>query len=224
MQAFRGSQLTRLPPPPSFGVRPTRLAAVEMPNWSTLFDEAEPKPGCSEEEVRELLAAVARPLDSQQLTYYRGLMAVNPYPPGTPERDTYVPSDPAGWPLPSRGLPASYLSFLRWSNGGAFRSRHRRVEFIAARWVRSVMLQNLFPMAAPHVVPFAGVPGEGDWYAFDTVAEPVGGEFPVVYVKHGGTMREPMPLAATFPDFCRGADQEDAELYWDWWGRRHGCE
>ena len=195
-----------------------------MPNWPTLFDEADPKSGCSEEEIRELLTAIARPLDPKQLTDYRWLMGGNPYPPGTPERDAYVPSDPAGWPLPSRGLPASYLSFLRWSNGGEFRSQQRRIKFIEARWVRNVMLTNLFPMAAPHVVPFAGVPEEGDWYAFDTTAEPAAGEFPVVYVAHGGTMREPMSLAPTFPEFCRGADRPDVEAYWDWWLRKRKYE
>jgi hypothetical protein len=83
------------------------------------------------------------------------------------------------------------------------------------------MLCNLFPLAAPHVVPFAAVPGEGDWYGFDTTAESVAGEFPVVYVAHGGPMWERMVLAPSFPEFCRGADRPDPEAYRDWSRRKH---
>jgi hypothetical protein len=114
------------------------------------------------------------------------------------------------------------LAFFRWSNGGTFRNRKRVIEFFKADWVRNVMVGNLFLMAAPAVVPFAGVWDEADFYGFDTSAEPIGGEFPVVYIAHGGPMWERMVLAPTFPDFCRGADRRDTATYWDWWRRKHG--
>jgi NAD(P)-dependent dehydrogenase (short-subunit alcohol dehydrogenase family) len=63
-----------------------------------------------------------------------------------------VPFDPARWRIPDRPIPASYLSFLRWSDGGEFQTGDRFgtapeiadvVAFLAspdARWVTGELL------------------------------------------------------------------------------------
>jgi hypothetical protein len=124
--------------------------------------------------------------------------------------------------MPFRGLPESYLTFLRWSNGGLFRNGGRNMKFWHCEGPRRMMDRYNFPELAPLVVPFAGNPGSGDWYGFDTSNEPVAGEFPVVYIHHE-IIRERMVLASTFLDFCRGTEDPE-KLYWDWWLPRHRKE
>ncbi len=162
-------------------------------DWSTRFDEGKPKPGCSVEEIRKLSASIARPLDDEELAYLREIVARNSTEP-----------DPILWPWPRRGLPESYLSFLRWSNGGTFRCGERWVEFFEAGWARNTMLANLFPLIVPRVVPFAAPPTSGGWYGFDTGVEPVDGEFPVLRIAAGGQMRIPTVVSHSFPEFCGG--------------------
>ena len=121
--------------------------------------------------------------------------------------------------MPFRGLPESYLAFLRWSNGGTFRNGIRNIAFWHCGGPRRMMDRFHFAEFAPLIVPFASNPGTGDWYGFDTSSEPVAGEFPVVYIDHE-IMRERLVLAPTFLDFCRGTEDPE-KLYWDWWRTQH---
>jgi hypothetical protein len=193
---------------------------MDTASWANVFESARQEPGASEEQIRGLLGSIARPPGKQELDRARSFFRRNPFPPGDPLHDRYVPPDPGKWVMPFRGLPESYLAFLRWSNGGTFRNGKREIEFWPCAGPRGMMETYYFPQFAPLVVPFAGSPRHGDWYGFDTGAEPVAGEFPVVYIPHE-SMGERMVLAPTFLAFCR--DTEDPErLYWDWWRRKQG--
>jgi hypothetical protein len=172
--------------------------------WSNLFELAEPEPGATEEQLRELLELISRPLDHTEQDLVVSLGSV----------------DPSKWVMPFRGLPESYLQLLRWSNGGTFGNGSRHIKF----WhippgPRRMMVRYCFPEYAPLIVPFAGNPGTGDWYGFDTSCAPVEGEFPVVYIHHE-IIRDYMVLAPTFLDLCRGSEDPE-KLYWSWWLPRH---
>ena len=72
-----------------------------MVDWASMFEMCDPRPGCSDGQLRELALSVARPLDAEETAYLSQRTARSPYPPGTPEHAAYVPPDPRGWPWPS---------------------------------------------------------------------------------------------------------------------------
>jgi len=185
--------------------------------WSGLFDGGDPEPGASAEQVQELLALLSKPLDEEELRWAESVCARNPYPVFSPRHASYVAPDPRTWKAPTRGLPASYLSFLRWSNGGKFYQGNHIIEFVPFHGreanLRNMWLVSLFPLHAPSIVPFAGSPSHGDYYAFDTSIG-AAGEFPVVYVNHE-SIWDQMVLAPTFIDFCLGRDNPERR-YWSW--------
>ena len=55
---------------------------------------------------------------------------VNPFHKTSPLYDQYTPIDPAGWRLPQRSFPASYLELLKYSNGGEFQQGERLFQFL----------------------------------------------------------------------------------------------
>jgi hypothetical protein len=201
------------------GVRRTEEFPLDSTIWSNLFESGQPEPGGTEDQLRELLESISRPLSAVELDNAAAFFQQNPYPPSDPANDHYVGPNPANWVMPFRGLPESYLAFLRWSNGGTFHNGKRHIKFWSDLGPRRMMMRYFFPEFAPLVIPFASNPGTGDWYGFDTSSEPIAGEFPVVYIHHE-IIREYMVLAPTFPDFCRGTEDPE-KLYWDWWRLRH---
>jgi hypothetical protein len=191
--------------------------------WSNLFESAQPEAGATQDQLRELTESISRPPSKVELDRAVAFFQQNPNPPSDPQQDGYVPPNPAHWVMPFRGLPASYLEFLRWSNGGTFRNGERQVKFWSVGpGPRRMMMRYFFPEFAPFVVPFAANPGTGDWYGFDTSSEPMEGEFPVVYIYHE-IIRERLVLAPNFLDFCRNTE-DPKKLYWDWWLLRHRKE
>jgi hypothetical protein len=113
---------------------------------------------------------------------------------------------PESWTMPERTLPRSYLDFLRWSNGGAFRC--------GARWfdpvfktdqVRGTMLAYDLPEYMPQALAFA-FDGAGTFYLLDMRQPPVGDEYPVLIVHasnlgfNSTTCRK---IASSFIEACR---------------------
>ncbi len=92
--------------------------------------------------------------------------------------------------MPNFGLPGSYLSFLRWSNGGNFVKGKREFGFFPAVdsrcGVRAMMLVYHLPEYMPGAVPFA-FDGAGSFYLFDMREPPIDDEFPVV-LSHAGSL------------------------------------
>jgi hypothetical protein len=92
-----------------------------MIDWSQVFEDAHPKPGASEVEIAAFLAELGRPLSPQEITDVNR-WNTNPFPPSDPMYAEWRPFDAGAWQMPDRPVPESYLSFLRYSNGGHFRN------------------------------------------------------------------------------------------------------
>jgi hypothetical protein len=97
-------------------------------DWLSVFDEARPKPGASDAEIERFAAAVGQPLTAAEVKAVNRSQR-NPFPKSDPLHAAYRRFDPSAWALPARPLPPPYLAFLRWSNGGWFRSGGREFGF-----------------------------------------------------------------------------------------------
>jgi hypothetical protein len=114
----------------------------------------------------------------------------NPLPLNDPLHFVYQPFDPGNWTMPTFSFPKSYLSFLRWSNGGNFTKGCREFGFFPAIdsrcGVRAMMLAYQIPEYMKNAVPFA-FDGAGSFYLFDMRRPPVDDEFPIV-LSHAGSL------------------------------------
>lgn len=110
----------------------------------------------------------------------------NLWRPGTPEHDTWMPTDASGWEFPHGPFPPSYLSLVRWSNGGAFRAGvDRTLRIVPIDGVRTKMIELHSPENMPLAVPFAWN-DYYDIYCFD-MREPLRDEYPIL-VTRGNAM------------------------------------
>jgi hypothetical protein len=170
--------------------------------WASVFEHVLEQPnGADDSVIAEFLATVQQPLTDKELAWLRD---VQPQP------------EPERWKIPDEPLPASYLNFLRWSNGGKYRNGDRLFQFFPALHendsVRVTMLAYGFPYYKPGILPFAA--SEGCVYAFDMRLKPrANGEFPIVATEYGGLRGVVFPLAETFLDACR--DPRSVEDLWD---------
>ena len=101
-------------------------------------------------------------------------------------------------------LPASYLSFLGWSNGGEFRNGERWFQFFQAlhpsQGVHAMQLAYGVPRYMPGALPFA-FNGGGAFYLFDTRFGLAADEYPVVIARAGNLGWAPdecFPVAPSF--------------------------
>jgi hypothetical protein len=172
--------------------------------WPAVFATAHPRPGVSEQDLAAALADLRRPLSEEEADQI-GRSQTNPFPRGDSLHASWRPFDPHRWRLPDRPLPPSYLSFLRWSDGGAFFNGDRRFDpFLPCGELREYLLGNHIPQYMPGALPFA-FDGGGRFYLFDMRNEPVRGEYPVLYVGAGNLGYEDAVLvAASFIEACRG--------------------
>jgi hypothetical protein len=173
-------------------------------DWAQLFTESHPRPGADETTLDRFVAELGKPLSDQEVQVAERSQS-NPFPPAHLLHDSYRPFDLRKWRLPGRPPPPSYLSFLRWSDGGTFVNGGRRFDplFACAEW-RYVLLGYRLPEYMPGAFPFA-LDGGGCFYLFDMREEPVRGEYPVLYVGAGKLCYEDAVLAAaSFVDACRG--------------------
>jgi hypothetical protein len=183
-------------------------------DWAAVFDEAYPEPGASAEALERFVAGVARPLSADEVRAATAAQR-NPFPPHDPHHAVWRPLDPARWAIPDRPLPASYLSFLRWSDGGWFRSGDREFGFFPTLdptgGVRAMMLAYEVPQYMPGAVPVA-FNGGGTFYLLDLRRPAAGGEYPVVAAHAGHLGWGPdacRPVADTFLAACRGTANVD---------------
>lgn len=182
-------------------------------DWTSVFDEAHPRPGASDTVLAQFVTEVARPVSVAEI---RGINAGqrNPFPAPDPLRAAWRPFDAAQWVIPDRPLPEAYLSFLRWSDGGEFRTGERWFQFFPAldrqHGVRAMMLSYHLPEYMPAAVPF-GFDGCGTFYLFDMRRPAVGGEYPVVTAHAGclGWDEEAFgQIAEAFVEACRGSHSD----------------
>lgn len=167
------------------------LPADAKVDWSRVFEDAKPVAGAAEAELT-ILRDVWRPVGDDDAPWLRQ--------PGELDRARR-------WTLAGALPPASYLDFLRFSNGGSFGNGERSFSsFFEVHTLRGMMVGYGIPEDMPSVLPFA-FDGGGVFYAFDMREPPVDGdgEFPIVAF-HASTpcWPEASVVAQTFEAACRG--------------------
>src|SRR5262245_65909395 len=121
-------------------------------DWASIFDEVHPQPGAADVVLAEFVAEVARPMSAAEI---RGVNArqTSPFPRGDPLHAAWRPFDSAAWVVPDRPLPPAYLSLLRWSDGGEFRTGERWFQFFPTldpqHGVRAMLLAYHLPEYMP---------------------------------------------------------------------------
>lgn len=148
-----------------------------MIDWDQVFEVKHPEPGASEEEIARFLEGLGRPLSAVEIARVNQFQS-NPWPESSPHHADWRPFDPSGWRMPDRPVPESYLSFLRWSNGGDFANGSRDFHMYGTG-LRRMMLKRFLPQYVPGAVPFAFNNG-GVMYLFDMREPAVNGEYPIL--------------------------------------------
>lgn len=169
--------------------------------WDDVFDEQiDRRDGATQTEIEKFVATVQQPISEAELEWLTA---------------DFKDDHPEGWIVPDAPLPASYLSFLRWSNGGEFRSGERLMQFFPSldtvHGVRAMMLAYGLPGKSPGILPFA-FNGGGVFYAFDMRFRPCEGEYRIVAAECGYS-HKPSELEPTFLAACRS--RTDFEEIWD---------
>ncbi len=189
---------------------------MHVTDWPRIFEELYPVPGAGEHEISLLVHTFGVALSAEELSAIRSGQ-INPYPPTHPLYASYAPFDPRRWKFPAGALPADYLDFLSWSNGGEFRTGDRWFQFFPAtdpvHGLRAMLLAYRIPQYMPFALPFA-MDGGGGFYLFD-MRDPAD-EPPIVWA-HAGSFGwapdEHVPLAASFLAACAGRSAPDADLH-----------
>ncbi len=183
-------------------------------DWRSTFDEVQPAPGASDAEIERFSISVGQPLTAAEIVEVNRSQQ-NPFPVSDPLHASYLPFDPRSWVVPSRPLPAKYLSFLRWSNGGWFRTGEREFGFFPTSdpsgGVRAMLLAYHLPQYMPGALPIA-FNGGGTFYLLDMRRPAVKGEYPVVCAHSGYLAWESVAcftVADSFVAACRGAVNVD---------------
>ncbi len=139
------------------------------PHWDTFFDTSTNADGASSEVIAEFSHTALRPLSIDEVAEVN-VTQQNPFLASDPLHSTYQPFDAANWTMPPFSFPNSYLSFLRWSNGGNFTKGDREFGFFPALdatcGVRTMMHAYHIPEYMQNAVPFA-FDGAGTFYLFD---------------------------------------------------------
>jgi len=178
-------------------------------DWSSVFDEAHPEAGATAADIAHLVATVGQPISPSEIEEVKRDLPLGSCP----------PFDPSRWVISDRPLPVAYLSFLRWSNGGEFRTGERHFQFFPAldpaHGVRAMLLAYHLPQYMPGALPFA-FNGSGTFYLFDMRKPAVAGEYPVVCSQAGNQgwqVDQFMEVSDTFSGACRGTVDVD-DLWW----------
>ena len=165
-------------------------------------------------EIEAILEAVGRPLSEREIGIAMRLQR-NPWSPRLePERyASWKPVDPRAWRMPDRPVPASYVSFLQWSDGGHFRNGDRCFQ-MCGTGLRQMALDCLLPEFMPGALPFA-FNGGGVMYLFDMRRPADAGEYPIVCARAGSFSWKPGCLARVadgFVEACRGRTNVEIAL------------
>jgi hypothetical protein len=182
-----------------------------MTDWLSLFEEVVLKPPAVEADIRALSRRLAEPPSASERSALIANQS-NPFNVKDPLHQIWQPLDPSSWQMPSSPLPASYLDFLRWSDGPWVRRGRREFGFFGSSELRNLVLGYHFPYFMPAAVPI-GLDGGGLFAVFDTrggAAE----EYPILGVEAGvfdyGAAK---PLATSFLEFCTGTTSVSDVLF-----------
>ncbi|GGG88746.1 SMI1/KNR4 family protein [Paenibacillus radicis (ex Gao et al. 2016)] len=182
-------------------------------NWDTLFDKKyEMLPGLENAELEQFQNSWHKPMNDLEIQEIVSRQR-NPFPVNDPLYGRYTPFDPSLWSIPQKALPASYLEFLRYSNGGEFGNGDRHFQFFSAEELRSMMLAYEFPEYMPDAVPFA-MDGCGNHYVWDMRSDRDDGEYPILVASSGNLGYEDcIQIADSFVELCLGTTSADEELH-----------
>lgn len=134
--------------------------------WDNVFGISYQKqPYLTETELEQFMQSWHKPLTAPEIDEIISRQR-NPFPVAHPLHAQYAPFDPGLWSIPHKALPASYLDFLRYSNGGEFVNGERYFQFFSAAELRPMLLAYEFPEYMPGAVPFA-MDGSGNHYIWD---------------------------------------------------------
>lgn len=152
-------------------------------DWQCVFDEAYPAAGATTDILTQFQVDVASPMSADEIETVNSSQH-NPFPENDALHTALRPFNAADWVIPNCPLPATYLSLLKWSNGGEFRSGERWFQFFpandAVHGVRAILLAYRIPQYMPNARPFA-FDGGGTFYMFDMRNASNHGEYPIVY-------------------------------------------
>ena len=181
-------------------------------DWLQIFDEVYKENGVSEKDITTLVEQIGLPLSEDEI-HHINVTQRNPYPINNPLYNYYKPLDPTKWVIPDKPLPSSYLDFLRWSNGGWFRTEEREFDFFSTLDLRSIQLGAAFPQYMPNVIPFAS-DGGGNYYVFDMREKAIDEEYPIFIVDTSNLGFEDAKfLAPAFVEACKGLTKTSDVLY-----------
>lgn len=164
-------------------------------NWESIFEVCHTKrPGLRDDQLEVWLAHWHAPLTAAEITEY-GLAGTE------------------SWRIPAKPLPAGYIDFLRFSDGGEFANGERYFQFFGSAEFRSMLLTYAFPRYMPGAVPFA-MDGSGNHYVWDMRADPNNREFPVLVVSSGNLgFEDAVETARTFAELCQGTTAAEDLLF-----------
>ncbi|MBE1444442.1 SMI1/KNR4 family protein [Paenibacillus sp. OAS669] len=184
--------------------------------WNHVFElEHVKRPPADENELDRFVTAWNAALSEQEMAEIAGRQR-NPFPAGHELYDQYKPFDPALWKLPQKAFPASYLDFLRYSNGGEFQNGDRFFQFFGTDQLREYNLAYELPEYMKHAVSFA-MDGCGNHYLFDMREERNNNEYPIL-VAHSGYLDYDgcVLVAESFLELCSGRTSMDEEMDRRW--------
>ncbi|WP_334077144.1 SMI1/KNR4 family protein [Paenibacillus sanfengchensis] len=164
-------------------------------DWKSIFEVCYTKrPGLREDQLEEFLSRWHAPLTELEIS-------------------EYGPADSKLWRIPAKPLPASYTSFLRFSDGGEFANGERYFQFFGSAEIRSMLLAYEFPQYMPGAVPFA-MDGNGNHYVWDMRADPHDQEYPILIASSGNLgFADTVTIAQTFAELCRGTTAAEDLLF-----------
>jgi hypothetical protein len=172
--------------------------------WKSVFSQCFPQKGATRKQLDGFVSSVCGPLSEAEIVRLEASQR-NPFRPADPLHSAWKSKDPRKWRLPAKPLPHSYLSFLRWSNGGEFVNGDRTFSPVfGTRSVRDYLLSYMVPEYMPGSLPFA-LDGGGCFFLFDMRDDPVDGEYPVLFVGCGNLgYDDAVVVAGSFTEACEG--------------------
>lgn len=183
-----------------------------LTNWAAVFDVAQRKPPATTEELSRLEDDLRRPLSDVEIDYIVRSQA-NPWPVSDPYHQSWIPVSPVGWQMPARPLPASFLSFLAWSNGACVVRARMEFGFLGTNEIREYLLDYHLPQYMPMTVPL-GLDGSGNFALLDVRRPMVNGEYSILVAAAGNLGFEDARRAAdTFEQFCLRTERVEDLLH-----------
>ena len=177
-----------------------------LTNWDAVFDAVQREPPATAEELSRLEDDLRRPLSDVEIDSIVRSQS-NPWPVDDPHHASWAPLSPMRWPMPARPLPASFLSFLAWSNGSFVVRARMEFGFFRGDEIRGCLLDHHLPRYMPMTVPL-GLDGSGNFALLDLREPVVSGEYPILVAAAGNLGFEDSRRAAdTFEQFCLRTDR-----------------